>query len=188
VLLIKKTNKEVTCCFTGPRPQRLPFGFHEEDSRCIKLKQVLREQIINMIETYRVAHFISGVALGVDQYAAEIVLELKKNYPQITLECVIHCETQAVRWTELLRDRYFSIIERCDKETLLQYQYTADSIQKRNEYMVRQSDYVLAVWDGKSGGTGRTVSFARLKGKPVISINPMTLEVRPNIQIIRSNT
>ena len=31
----------------------------------------------------------SGMAQGVDMYAAEIVLELKKQYPQITLECAI---------------------------------------------------------------------------------------------------
>ena len=39
-----------TCAFTGHRPQNLPFGFNEEDERCIDLKKTLREQIINLIE------------------------------------------------------------------------------------------------------------------------------------------
>ena len=39
-----------TCAFTGHRPQNLPFGFNEEDDRCIDLKKTLREQIINLIE------------------------------------------------------------------------------------------------------------------------------------------
>ena len=39
-----------TCAFTGHRPQNLPFGFNEEDERCIDLKKNLREQIINLIE------------------------------------------------------------------------------------------------------------------------------------------
>ena len=34
----------------------------------------------------------SGMAQGVDMYAAEIVLELKEKYPQITLECAIPYE------------------------------------------------------------------------------------------------
>ena len=49
---------------------------------------------------------------SVDMYAAEIVLALKEKYPQITLECAIPYERQAVRWPEALRNRYFSIAER----------------------------------------------------------------------------
>ena len=59
---------------------------------------------------------------SVDMYAAEIVLALKEKYPQITLECAIPYERQAVRWPEALRNRYFSIAERCDQETMLQRQ------------------------------------------------------------------
>ena len=49
---------------------------------------------------------------SVDMYVAEIVLALKEKYPQITLECAIPYERQAVRWPEALRNRYFSIAER----------------------------------------------------------------------------
>lgn len=55
-----------TCAFTGHRPQNLPFGFNEEDERCIDLKKTLREQIINLIENEGVTHFISGMAIGVE--------------------------------------------------------------------------------------------------------------------------
>ena len=42
---------------------------------------------------------------SVDMYAAEIVLALKEKYPQITLECAIPYERQAVRWPEALWKR-----------------------------------------------------------------------------------
>ena len=74
------------CAFTGHRPQSLPFGFNEADERCIALKKVLRNEIINLIENKGVTHFITGMAIGVDMYAAEIVLGLKASYPGITLE------------------------------------------------------------------------------------------------------
>ena len=83
---------------------------------------------------------------SVDMYAAEIVLALKEKYPQITLECAIPYERQAVRWPEALRNRYFSIAEQCDQETMLQRQYTPDCLQKRNKYMVDHADIVLTVW------------------------------------------
>ena len=37
------------CAFTGHRPQKLPFGFNEEDPRCIALKAVIETQIVNHI-------------------------------------------------------------------------------------------------------------------------------------------
>ena len=63
--------------------------------------------IVKLIRDEGVIHFISGMAQGVDMYAAEIVLELKKQDPQITLECAIPYERQAVQWPEALRNRYF---------------------------------------------------------------------------------
>ena len=164
-----------TCAFTGHRPQNLPFGFNEEDERCIDLKKTLREQIINLIETEDVTHFITGMALGVDLYAAEIVLDLKSKYPHITLESAIPCETQAVKWSMAQRERYYDIAAQCDKETMLQSHYSPDCMDKRNRYMVDQADVLIAVWDGSPSGTGKTVRYAHQQGKSVITINPRTL-------------
>lgn len=165
------------CAFTGHRPQSLPFGFNETDERCVALKQTLRNEIIKLIENEGVTHFISGMAIGVDMYAAEIVLGLKASYPVLTLESAIPCETQAAKWNEDLRDRYYEIASKCDKETLIQRHYTADCMHKRNRYMVDQADYIIAVWDGRPSGTGKTVQYAQRQGKPVIAINPKTLKV-----------
>lgn len=164
-----------TCCFTGHRPQKLGYG--ENSIQCDELKGRLEELIKNLIEKEGVTHFISGVALGVDTYAANIVLNLKAQYPGITLECAIPCETQAVKWNERDRDIYYDLLAKCDKETLLQQNYTSDCMQKRNEYMVDNSDYVIAVWNGKPSGTGNTVKYAQKNKKAVLLINPQTLEV-----------
>lgn len=82
------------CCFTGHRPQNLPFRFDEQDRRCRKLKRVLQKEILRQINEEGVQHFISGMAIGVDMYAAEIVLELKHKYPRIA--CI---DETAIWWT-----------------------------------------------------------------------------------------
>lgn len=107
-----------TCAFTGHRPQHLPFGMNENDERCTDLKETLKEQIINLIEKEDVTHFITGMALGIDLYAAEIVLDLKARYPEITLESAISCETQAVKWSMAQRERYYDIAAQCDKKIM----------------------------------------------------------------------
>ena len=165
-----------TCAFTGHRPKGL--GYPESDERCTALKEKLRSLILKLIEEEGVTHFISGMAQGVDMYAAEIVLELKKQYPQITLECAIPYERQAVRWPEALRNRYFSIAERCDKETMLQTHYTQDCLRNRNRYMVEHADMVLAVCNmRRQSGTRQTVWFAQNRRKPVWLVFPDTLEL-----------
>ena len=83
-----------TCAFTGHRPKGL--GYPESDGRCAALKEKLRSLIVKLMEEEGVTHFISGMAQGVDMYAAEIVLELKKQHPQITLECAIPYERHGV--------------------------------------------------------------------------------------------
>lgn len=115
----KQSVQGKTCAFTGHRPQSLPFGFDESDKRCTSLKSVMRDQIVALIENEGVTHFITGMALGVDMYAAEIVLDLKSKYPHITLESAIPCETQAIKWSVASRERYYNIAAKCDKETML---------------------------------------------------------------------
>lgn len=137
---------------------------------CKNLKMQIKNTITELIEKENATHFISGMALGVDMICAEIVLELKKTYPQITLECAIPCETQAAKWTEKYRDRYFNTIIASDKETLLQTHYTADCMMKRNKYMVDKSDIVVAVWNGSKGGTANTVNYAKQSGKTIKQI------------------
>ena len=166
-----------TCAFTGHRPQSLPFGFDESDKRCASLKSVMRDQIVALIENEGVTHFITGMALGVDMYAAEIVLDLKSKYPHITLESAIPCETQAIKWPVASRERYYNIAAKCDKETMLQREYTSDCMDKRNRYMVDHADYILAVWNGCPSGTGNTVRYAHKMSKSIIVINPASLEV-----------
>ena len=104
--------QKATCCFTGHRPQNLPFGFNEDDPRCLELKKKL-QNIIEKLYEAGVRHFITGMAIGVDMYAAEIVIELRKTHPDITLESAIPCETQATRWSVAMQERYYEIASKC---------------------------------------------------------------------------
>jgi uncharacterized phage-like protein YoqJ len=173
----KKAPREISCCFTGYRPQSLPFGFDEQKPACVRLKEVLRGEIERQITENGVTHFITGMALGIDLIAAELVLELKKQYPNITLESAIPCENQAIKWSDAQRERYYDVAAKCDKETMLQKPYTKDCFQRRNQYMVDSSDFVIAVWNGNPSGTGQTVRYAQSKNKTITIINPFSMEI-----------
>lgn len=90
---VKTVPRSKRVAFTGYRPQKMPFGFDEQDERCVDFKKRLRDTIESFIwQGYQ--HFISGGALGMDMYAAEAVLDLKKQYPEIMLEMVSPFDTQ----------------------------------------------------------------------------------------------
>ena len=70
-------NREATCCFSGHRPMKLPWGMRETDERCIAAKSWIGQQLEELYELgYR--HFISGMAIGCDTYFAEEVLRLPR--------------------------------------------------------------------------------------------------------------
>lgn len=171
------------CCFTGHRPQSLPCGFDETHPACLRIKRQLRRLIVGLIEKKDVTHFISGAALGVDMWAMELVLELKDEYPDITLEAAVPYRSQSNRWKRDARIRYRELLSECDEVTILQEQYTSDCMLKRNRYMVDKSDYVLAVWNGQWGnGTGSTVRYALNCEKEAYCVDTVSFKMKNIVQ------
>lgn len=160
-----------TACFTGHRPMFFDFEHNENDPRCQRIKERMRAAVIDLIDNHGIKHFLSGMADGVDRWAADIILDLKKAYPDITLECAIPYILQYNEWTEWNRPRYHEIMKLCDKTTYLQEEYTEDCFLKRDHYMVDQSARVIAVWSGVPSGTGDTIDYAKEQGIDVIYIN-----------------
>lgn len=175
--------EQKTCCFTGHRPKSLPWGTNESQPSCVQLKELLRQEIERLITEQGVRHFITGMAIGIDLIAARIVLELKEKYPFITLESAIPYEEQAAHWTAVQREEYYQIATQCDKETMLQGAYSPGCLRRRNEYMVKQSAHVLAVWNGKASGTAQTVLYARGRKRSLTIISPDALEITRENQL-----
>ena len=164
-------DREKTCCFTGHRPDKLPWGEDESDPRCLRLK----ESIARAVEDAYVAgvrHFISGMARGCDLYCAEAVLELREAEGDILLECARPCETQADSWPAAERERYNAILDRCNFETLVQHSYDRFCMIRRNRYMVDRSGMLIAVYNGvPKGGTFQTLAYAMKKGLTIHTID-----------------
>ena len=157
--------------FTGYRPEKLPF-FSEDDPMCVDLKSRLSKQIEKLIKD-GADEFFSGMARGVDMWAAEAVLELKRTYPNIKLTAVIPCPEQADGWSSEDQDRYRGIMEACDKKIVISPRYSKGCMQKRNRALVDTCDILVAVYDGQSGGTKQTVDYAKSKGRMTMLIAPM---------------
>lgn len=166
------TEQPSSCAFTGHRPGRFSFEYDESDRRCQIFKKTLRGQILQLVEL-GISSFYTGMAMGVDQWAASEVLVAKEIHPHVRLIAVRPCETQAYRWSKAQKKQYSDILSSCDEVITLNTYYTPYCMFERNRYLVDHADYVLAVFDGESkGGTAYTLQYARQRNKKIIVIHP----------------
>lgn len=162
--------RESTCCFTGHRPDKLPWGLDEKSAECRKLRIEIAIQL-EALHSAGIAHFISGMALGCDLLFAEAVLAMREEYDDVTLEAAVPCDSQANSWPEEQKERYNAILSSCDTVTFVQHQYTPGCMLRRNRYMVDNSSVLLACFNGSSGGTMNTLLYARRQGVKTIIID-----------------
>lgn len=163
--------KELTCSFTGHRPESFSFGRDERSPECIRIKARLAEEIKKMAEN-GVDTFITGMARGVDMWAAEAVLELKRKLPHLRLIGVIPFHGQHSSWGFFERVRYGYILSRTADNVVLNEEYYRGCFHERNRYMVDNSSHLIAVYNGSDkGGTAYTVNYAKKRGLDVVIID-----------------
>lgn len=157
----------MSVCFSGYRPEKLPWGGDESDPRCAVLKKRLYDAAESACaEGYR--HFICGMARGCDTYFCEEVLHLRRRVQDITLEAAIPCLSQSDGWTAAQQERYRDLLELCNYRTVVQEKYDPGCMHRRNRYMVDHSSLLLAVHDGSPGGTRYTIEYALRRRKDVL--------------------
>lgn len=165
---------KATCAFTGHRPKIFPWKNDETALDCVLLKEVLAEQIKALADR-GVTDFLSGMALGVDLWCAQIILDLKAKNPTLRLHCILPCEGQELKWPASEQEQYHSILRQADEVVYVNRAYHSDCMLERNRYMVEHSSVLLAVYNGKwRSGTAATMRYAQKMGREIIVIDPLT--------------
>lgn len=153
--------KAKNVCFTGHR--KIPS--EQINDIVQRLKNIIVELINNGY-----TDFYAGGALGFDTIAAQTVMELKKDYPQIKLILALPCMNQTSGWNESDKIMYECIREIADKVVYTSDSYFNGCMQKRNRYLVDNSNICVSYLTDKKGGTAYTVKYANSKNVTVINI------------------
>lgn len=154
-----------TCCFTGHRPNRLPWLDDPSDLRTAALTRALWERIA---ANYRAGYtrYLTGMALGVDLICARLVLQLRQEAPEVELVPVLPYPGQASRWPLAMRREHQEILRLCREQiVIISPRYTRSCFLQRNRYLVDHAEKIIGVYDGRPrGGTFQTLEYARQQG------------------------
>lgn len=151
-----------TCFFTGHRIIK--------KSEIRQVESWLREEILDKIN-HKVTVFIAGGAIGFDTLAAEQVLFMKEDYPDIRLVLYLPCTNQDAEWSEEDRERFDEIKKSADEIYYISHnEYEYGCMKKRNQAMVEASDCGIAYLKNHHSGSSQTVNMAIEKGIDVVNI------------------
>lgn len=144
-----------TCALTGHR--ELPLGF-DENRLYDKLEELLKKGC---------DCFLCGMAQGFDLTALACLVDLKERY-RFSIEACIPYEGHSLRLPADLKKKYQTLLQWCDRKTVLYENYREGCFLARDRYMVDSADIVFAYCIKKTGGTAYTVNYALQKKIPVI--------------------
>lgn len=150
--MTEEEKRQRRVCFTGHRPEKLtrPEWLIKRD-----LKKEIRQAIADGLVV-----FITGMARGVDIWAAEIVIELRDSGQPLKLMCACPYDGFEKSWSSEWQERYRDVLAKSDHTVYVCKHYSRSCFQIRNEWMVNHSARVIAVFNGEKGGTANTIRFA----------------------------
>lgn len=154
-------DKQKTIAFTGHRNMDCnPVLLKEE------LTHIIREQYHKGYTT-----FITGCAVGFDLLAAEVVLELQKEFKDIQLFCAVPYSGHHLHFRDEEKERYIHIASKATSNIILSPCYYEACFLHRNDYMIEHCSLLIAYYNSsRRSGTGYTVRRAEENNIPIINL------------------
>lgn len=159
--------------FTGHRPPAFPHPQPYDQNNPYRMAciQAIKEQL----QLLKPRLCISGMALGVDTWAAEACLQLGAPF-----HAYIPFRGQESRWPAVSQGHYRFLLEQATQIIEVSRPgYAAWKMQRRNEAMSDSCDILLGCWMGTPGGTGNCVRYhlATWPKKPFTNVWPRVREL-----------
>ncbi len=115
-------------------------------------------------------YFMTGMAVGFDLEAAETVLAMREEYPDIRLIAVVPFEGQQRRFPAMGRIRFGRVLSSADEVLTLAPEFYTGCYAARNNYLTEHAAVLVSWYDSSSGGTAYTIRQAELRGIEIINL------------------
>lgn len=146
------------CCFAG----------HSEIYDTDAVSAVLKDKIEYLILNENVKEFWAGNYGQFDMLAAKSVRELKNKYKDIKLVLVIPYLTKEINE---YKEQYYAKYDEIVMADIPLSSPKNLKIIKCNEYMVRESEFMICYVKYSWGGASKTLNYAKKMKLKIININ-----------------
>lgn len=154
----------VRVAVTGHRPDKLG-GYTAYESH-----KAIRRHMRDFLEQAPDGELVllSGGALGIDQFWIEVGL-----YLELPVIAILPFKGYDSKWPIASQQKYKELLEKCEDVIYIGSEYSHDLYQKRNEFLVDNSDVLVAYCDGSDSGTKNCIDYAISRNKIIneFSIN-----------------
>ena len=145
---------------TGHRPNKLG-GFDAQEAH-----RAIRRHMRDLLQKHDNPELISGGALGIDQMWIQVGL-----YLDLKITAVLPFKGYNEKWPLRSQIEYQELLDQCKEVRYIADEFSMAAYQKRNEWMVDNSDLLVAYWNGSNGGTANCVQYARNTNRNILIFN-----------------
>lgn len=147
------------------------------------IKKALQDRLVSLIEDGLEWVILSG-QLGVETWAAEVVMDLQIEYPVLKYAIMTPFLNQEQNWNEVKQEKYEMILSQADFVTSLTnrpYEAPWQFIEK-NKFFLKNSDGVLIIYDDENEGSPKYMiklaeQYAEKHNYEILLINAYDLQV-----------
>ena len=136
-----------TCCFSGYRPEKMPFRTNDPDA--VQALEAALDRAVEHAVSQGYHTFLSGMAAG-----------------------FVPHDHQSDRFPPSWKKRYNVCLVNSDAVRVFASNYFSGCFSVRNRFMVDSSSLLICYFDGQAGGTAQTVHYAQGSGLRIINLSP----------------
>lgn len=157
-------------CVTGHRPMKLFRSAPYSAENFHKLTVFAQEVLSWATKNLELTEVITGMALGWDQAIAKAAFQL-----EIPFTAATPFEGQENYWPLPTQAMYHDLLKNAKEVVVVtkpkpvSTKLVIKALQDRNAWMIDNSELVMALWDGSSGGTHNAIQYATKKDRKVLN-------------------
>jgi len=146
------------------------------------IKKALQKKLLALLDEGLEWVIVSG-QWGVEIWAAETALELKRDYPALKLAVITPFLQQEENWSDEKKEIYSSVIGRADYvNSITKTKYEGPwQFKERDKFLLRNTDGILLVYDEETEGSPKFMKrqaeqIGVSQTYPIIVINAFDLQ------------
>ncbi|WP_102346521.1 DUF1273 domain-containing protein [Bacillus sp. Marseille-P3661] len=143
---------------TGYKPHEIGI-FNDKHPGLKYIKLAIKKNIEQLIDENGLEWVIISGQLGVELWAAEVVLELQEQHPQLKLGVITPFLDQEENWKEDKKEYYHFIVSQADfVDSITKRKYeNPTQFRLKNQFFISKSDGLLILFDDEKGGTPKYI-------------------------------